>query len=121
VVEDETDVRNIATTFLRSLGYAVLAVSNAEDALTQIEANPQINLVFSDIVLGAGMTGKELAQRIRRDRPQIPVLLTSGYESSPDPTEAGMPFTVLQKPYRREELAAALRATLQGTPIPPRG
>jgi PAS domain S-box-containing protein len=117
VVEDETDVRNVAETFLQSLGYKVLCVSNAEDALKSIAVNPKIDVVFSDIVLGPGKTGKELAVEIRRKHPRVRILLTSGYESSPNPEGADQPFKVLQKPYTREELAAALHFVLQ-TPLP---
>ena len=76
--------------------------------------SPSIELVFSDVVLGTGMTGVELAEEIRRLRPGLPVLLTSGYEhasSQIDDTAANQ-FELLQKPYRREELAVAVRRTL---------
>lgn len=112
VVEDEPDVRQIAVAFLRSLGYVVYATANAEEAMQVLRSHAEIALVFSDIVLGAGMTGKDLAEEIRRSRPGVKILLATGYESSPDQANAGAKYAVLQKPYRREELGLALRTVL---------
>ena len=111
VVEDEPEVRNIAANFVRSLGYRVHAVSSAEDALQCLEEDPSIALLFSDVMLGAGMNGKALALAARRLRPDLPVLLTSGYEDAP-PVAGGDDFELLRKPYRREQLAAALQRSL---------
>ena len=112
VVEDEPDVRGVAVVFLRSLGYAVRAVANAEEALEVLAGGDAVAMVFSDIVLGPGMTGRDLAREIQRLRPGIAILLTSGYSSSPDPEIAGAPYEVLQKPYLRAELAVAIRRAL---------
>jgi nitrogen-specific signal transduction histidine kinase/ActR/RegA family two-component response regulator len=113
VVEDEPEVRNIAAAFVRSLGYRVHAVVNAEEALQYIDDDPAIALLFSDVMLGAGMNGKELALAARRRRPQLPVLLTSGYEE-PVPVRGAEAFELLLKPYRREQLAAAIQRSLAG-------
>lgn len=113
VVEDEPDVRQIAVAFLRSLGYVVFATANAEEAMQVLRSHPEIALVFSDIVLGAGMTGKDLAEEIRRFRPGVRILLATGYESSPDQANADTSYSVLQKPYRREELGLALQTVLR--------
>jgi PAS domain S-box-containing protein len=111
VVEDEVAVREIAIAFLRSFGYTVLSAARAEAALEMLSAHDEIALLFSDVVLGAGMSGKELAVAARRLRPTLGVLLTSGYEpdaAGPDADE----FALLPKPYRREELSGAVRAIL---------
>jgi CheY-like chemotaxis protein len=111
VVEDEVAVREIAIAFLRSFGYTVLSAARAEPALEMLSAHDEIALLFSDVVLGAGMSGKELAVAARRLRPTLGVLLTSGYEpdaAGPDADE----FALLPKPYRREELSGAVRAIL---------
>jgi PAS domain S-box-containing protein len=111
VVEDEADVREIAIAFLRSFGYTVLSAARAEPALEMLSAHGEIALLFSDVVLGSGMSGKELAVAARRLRPMLGVLLTSGYEpdaAGPDADE----FALLPKPYRREELSGAVRAIL---------
>jgi PAS domain S-box-containing protein len=113
VVEDEDEVRGIALAFLRSAGYTVIAAENAEAALELI-ARPDIALVFSDVVLGSGMSGVELAHEARRRRPRIPVLLTSGYEHAAPGADAGAAsqFKLLPKPYTRQDLAAAVRQVL---------
>lgn len=114
VVEDEEEVRQVAANSLRSLGYEVLVASSAEAALEALQANERIALLFSDVMLGGGMNGIELARAARRLRPRLQVLLTSGYEdlgtmagASADP----MP-RLLRKPYRREQLARAVRRQL---------
>lgn len=114
VVEDEEEVRQVTANSLRSLGYEVLVASSAEAALEALQANERIALLFSDVMLGGGMNGIELARAARRLRPRLQVLLTSGYEdlgtmagASADP----MP-RLLRKPYRREQLARAVRRQL---------
>lgn len=116
VVEDEPDVAEIATAFLRSLGYRVLYAASEDDALAWLEREPQIALLFTDVMLGKGGNGLELAHRARALRPQLPVLLTSGY-AHPDPARdeahSGR-FELLRKPYRREQLDEAIRRQLDG-------
>ena len=113
VVEDEPEVRRVALAFLRSLGYATLAAANAEEALAQLARHPDVAMLFSDVMLGGGMTGVELAHEAGRLRPGLPVLLTSGDERSlhGDGSPASGP-AFLRKPYRREALSAALRRLL---------
>jgi CheY-like chemotaxis protein len=116
VVEDEADVREIATAFLRSNGYAVVSEGSAEAALSKVASQPAIAMAFLDVVLGSGMNGIELAHEIRRRRPGLPVLLTSGYEGSRDDAggDAGAEFDLVRKPYLRQELLAAVRKALDG-------
>lgn len=111
VVEDEAEVRRIAVAFLQSLGYATREAADAAGALALLAAQPEIDLLFSDVVLGDGMTGFELAARAREQRPGLPVLLASGYEYASVDVAAGT-FELLRKPYRREQLALALKRVL---------
>jgi CheY-like chemotaxis protein len=112
IVEDEAAVRDIATAFVQSLGYRVHAVASAMAALDYLAANADVALLFSDVMLGSGMNGKELAQTVRQQRPRLPVLLTSGYEDSAMSAADAQEFELLRKPYRREDLALALRRNL---------
>ena len=114
VVEDEGEVRGIALAFLRSLGYTTYEAADAENALTLLRQHDDIDLLFSDIVLGSGMTGFDLVREARILRPRLPVLLTSGYERSAEGKHrsGSSELEVLRKPYRREQLASALRKTL---------
>ncbi len=114
VVEDEPEVNAIARAFLRALGYSVLSAIDCDQAECVLAANPQITLLFTDVVLGTGRTGVELARSARRSRPELAVLLTSGYErpATQDTEQTGSEFELLRKPYRREDLAAAARRAL---------
>lgn len=115
VVEDEADVRTIAARFLHAIGYEVLTADGAHAAIEILQSSTGIDLLFSDVALGDGMTGVELAREARRGRPGLAVLLTSGYVAPPsgpaDSAEAA-DFRLLRKPYRREQLVDAVRATL---------
>ncbi len=115
VVEDEPGVRAVALAFLRSLGYITHEAGTAEDALRMLREHPQIDLLFSDVVLGTGMTGVELADSAMQLRPGIQVLLTSGYARlAPDFSEETLKrFALLPKPYCKEDLAEAVYRRLE--------
>ncbi len=115
LVEDDPDVRSIAAASLRSLGYRVISAADAEAALRELEANQSIALLFSDVMLGPGMSGSELAQSARERRPELAVLLTSGYDNPMADSTVGADFQMLRKPYRREQLGVALRRLLART------
>ncbi|HEX2554448.1 MAG TPA: PAS domain S-box protein [Microvirga sp.] len=112
VVEDEIDVQRYATSTLAAAGCTVTAVAAGQDALDLLEREGPFDLLFTDVVLPRGMSGIELARRAREIRPSLRVLLTSGYPedvfAAHGPLEDGIPL--LRKPYRRADLAAALRA-----------
>ncbi|WP_426663921.1 PAS domain S-box protein [Rhodanobacter aciditrophus] len=114
VVEDEVDVRTVAARFLGANGYEVVAVGCAQDALDLLAGDSAVDLLFSDLVLGSGMNGVELAHEARRVRPGLAVLLTSGYQGKH--TGVGgptAPFKLLRKPYKREQLMDAVRRVLE--------
>jgi PAS domain S-box len=113
VVEDEADVRTVAVRLLGAFGYQVIPAGGAHEALKLLAANPAVDLLFSDVMLGSGMNGVELAHEARRLRPGLAVLLTSGYRGRQDePEDSATPFELLRKPYRREQLVEAVRRTL---------
>jgi PAS domain S-box-containing protein len=111
VVEDDAAVCTIAVSFLRASGYRVRAVATAEEALQALREDPGIDLLFSDVMLGPGMNGKALARQALAEAPALAVLLTSGFEESADDADAG--FELLRKPYRREQLIAAVARILE--------
>ena len=114
VVEDEADVRLVAVAFLQSLGYRTLAVADAARALEQLEQDREISMLFSDVMLGKGMDGNALARVARNLRPGLPVLLTTGYDEMASGHQAEADgFALLRKPYRREQLAEAVRTNLE--------
>ncbi|KRD79746.1 PAS domain S-box protein [Lysobacter sp. Root983] len=115
VVEDEFDVRQIAESFLKSLGYTVIVAGSAAEALEKIAGHSEVALMFSDVMLGGGMNGVELGHAAIVFRPDLHVLLTSGYEepSAMAAMSSSNRFELLRKPYRREQLAVAVRRTLR--------
>ena len=114
VVEDEEDVRRIAVAFLASAGYTTCEAANGEQALQVLQSRPDVALLFSDVVLGSGMSGGELAVAAQSLRPNLRVVLTSGYEHpTPQSDATASPnLPLLRKPYRREELLASIRQSL---------
>ena len=116
VVEDEPEVRDIAIAFLASLGYRATAVGDAGQALALLARERDVAAVFSDVMLGGGMNGAQLAAEVRAARPDLAILLTSGYEDAQlleQPRAHPPAHALLRKPYSREDLAAALRRCLQ--------
>jgi len=118
VVEDNDMVREATMSRLESLGYAVLEAKTGPDAITLLESGQPIAVVFSDIVMPGGMTGYDVAEWVRSMKPDIKVLLTSGYSDIQFAmSKAVREITVLGKPCTREQLACALRAALGGRPF----
>jgi CheY-like chemotaxis protein len=99
---------------LEELRYKVIVAHNAAEALQHLQGVERIDILFSDVVMPGGMDGSQLAAEARRLRPGLKVLLTSGYVANLD--EGQMighgELPVLNKPYRREELARSLRLVL---------
>jgi signal transduction histidine kinase/CheY-like chemotaxis protein len=116
VVEDDPDVLNVAVSGLLDLGYSVKTATNAGEAMDVLRREDDIDVLFSDIVMPGGMNGAQLAVEARRIRPNLKVLLTSGYTASALPDDQGVSesLEVLRKPYRREELASKLRLVIGG-------
>jgi PAS domain S-box-containing protein len=117
IVDDDEMVRNAAQTMLANrLGYEVLAVSNGETALSILKNNNEIQLMFTDVMM-PGLNGHELAQQARQLRPDLKILLTSGFVSPSlaRPEDELAEFPLLPKPYSQHELARALRDILDRT------
>lgn len=107
MVEDDDSVSAMVGEMLSDLGYDVTRVANAQEALTKLaDGAAGVDIVFSDIIMPGGMSGIDLAREVKRRRPDLPILLTTGYGGS-DELDAHE-FPVLRKPYNREELSAAL-------------
>jgi len=114
VVEDEAEVRSIAVAFLNSLGYSTCEAPDGEQGLRLLQDRADVRLLFTDVILGSGMDGHELARAAQRLRPDLRVLLTSGYEHPMAGSDSvgAKPLPLLRKPYRREQLASAVRAAI---------
>ncbi|RTM08920.1 MAG: PAS domain S-box protein [Bradyrhizobiaceae bacterium] len=114
VVEDDPHVRSFAVQQLRRLGYQVTEASDGPSALQEVSRSGAPDLLFTDVVMPGGLTGRELAERITQIAPGIRVLFTSGYsENSIDHHGRLDPGVhLLQKPYRSEKLARKVREVL---------
>ncbi|MEO6823786.1 MAG: PAS domain S-box protein [Nitrosospira sp.] len=110
VVDDQPDVLNVAIELFRSMGYDVLSANNGADALEILQRTPDIDVLFSDVVM-PGMSGIDLGRKARSLIPDIKVVLASGYAASvPTKGNSGTEdFKFIQKPYRMSEIVKMLR------------
>jgi CheY-like chemotaxis protein len=118
VVEDEEAVRFMTVDALRELGYTVLHAADAAEALALAEQQPRLDLLFTDIVM-PGMNGRQLADRLREQRPNLVVLYTTGYTRNAvvhnGMLDAGVAF--LPKPFTIEQLARKVAEVLAGAGV----
>ena len=110
IVEDDNLVAELAAEMLSELGFEPTITHSGKEALERLSGEQRPSVVFSDIVMPGGISGIELARKIRRRFPELPILLTTGYSEQ----VAGQhDFPVLQKPYEMESLAGALAKLLK--------
>jgi PAS domain S-box-containing protein len=113
VVEDDERVRELTVRMLGDLGYRVLEAQNGAEGLRILDANPEMSLLFTDVVM-PDMNGRQLAEEARRRRPDLKVLFTTGYTPNAvvhnGVLDAGV--NVLQKPATMEQMALKVRAVL---------
>jgi len=114
VVDDEVGLLEVAKDSLEILGYEVLTSVSGKQALDVLNKNPNINLLFSDVVMPGGMNGYELAEHVTTLRPDVRILLTSGYteKAIAHNGQAKFSASVLGKPYSQVDLARRIKQTL---------
>lgn len=112
VVEDDMLVRMHGVDILQDAGFIVLEAETAEDAITLLQGQDDVHLLFSDIDMPGSMNGLELAQLVRDRWPKVRLLLTSGHH---DIQEMALPEhgRFVRKPWTRERLIATIQATLE--------
>ncbi|PKN57252.1 MAG: hybrid sensor histidine kinase/response regulator [Deltaproteobacteria bacterium HGW-Deltaproteobacteria-14] len=113
VVEDEARVRRLAVRTLIGLGYHVTEAADADQALDRLQSDP-IDVVLSDVRMPGPLDGYDLARWIRMHRPDVPVVLVTGFDPLPEGAEAApaVDAEVLRKPYHDADLARAIEAAL---------
>jgi CheY-like chemotaxis protein len=115
VVEDEERVRHLSVDALRELGYVVVQAADASQALSVLELQPRVDLLFTDIVM-PDMNGRRLADLAREKRPDLKVLYTTGYTRNAvvhnGVLDVGVAF--LPKPFVLDQLARKVRSVLDG-------
>jgi signal transduction histidine kinase len=115
VVEDDDMVRAYVEKELKELGYRVIVARNGPAALAILRTPEEIHLLFTDVVMPGGMFGPELARQSLKLRPHLKILFTSGYSEQPVNSLDGIETRILNKPYRRTDLAFMLRSVLKPT------
>ena len=112
LVEDDADVRMVIRNVLKTSGCQIWEASNGLEALNIWKTNPsQIDLLLTDIIMPGGLTGWELSDRLREERPSLKVILVSGY--GPDKTGKKRPHgLILPKPFSLESLTETVRNCL---------
>ena len=118
LVDDDDEVRAVAATMLREAGHTVVEAGSGGAALEHLDRDqPHIDLLIADMAM-PGMSGGELAQAARQNRPDLPILFISGFADRARRRD-GTPETVLQKPFRAEDLNAKVAEILvRPTPLP---
>jgi PAS domain S-box-containing protein len=115
IVEDEPAVLEVASDIFDSLGYDVVTATDANEAIKVLDGHPSIDVLFSDVIMPNGMNGVELSRKAREMRPDLKILLASGYPMSALPSEGlGAGVSFISKPYRWTELAEKLRGLRTG-------
>jgi CheY-like chemotaxis protein len=114
LVEDNLEIQEIVGVLLEQLGYRVLSVQSAAAALQLLASGEAVDLVFTDIIMPGELDGMALARRVKKEYPDIAVLLTTGYAKAANTLEANFP--ILRKPYQLAMLARAIRDVLDSEP-----
>ncbi len=114
VIEDDAEVRATTLGMLHNLGYDTLEAETGEQALSQLDSEPAIDLVFTDVFLPGGMNGPDIAREIKSRLPDMPILFTSGYSADQISGNEGTDESVqlITKPFEISQLARKLREAL---------
>ena len=121
VVEDDEALRRNVEEQLARLNYRVSSAANAEEALTALAAEPDVDLLFTDVVMPGLINGADLAREARSHSPDLKVLFTSGYTQQSLIHDGRLEdgTLLLTKPYRSTDLARVLRIALAGGELNP--
>ena len=114
IVDDEIGLRELAQVILSGLGYRTLLASNGEDSMAIVRSTPDIDLVFTDLVMPGSINGLQLAHSIMDEYPNTKILMASGFTGQimDSETAAQWSESILAKPYSESGLANAIRAKL---------
>jgi signal transduction histidine kinase/CheY-like chemotaxis protein len=117
IVEDNADMRGTVVRQLTELGYNTIEAEDVSTTLTALAAAKKVDLLFTDIVMPGGMSGMDLARSVRNQRPEMRILFTSGFPdyASKGGWNADSGDRLLSKPYRKADLARAVRRALDGS------
>jgi signal transduction histidine kinase len=115
IVEDQTAVRNLAAEILSGAGCRVITAGSGAEALGQFEDHPEIELLLSDCVM-PGMSGPELAERLKVRNPDLPVIFMSGYSGESLLGRGVSPSAdLIKKPFTAPQLLQAVEQSMEAT------
>jgi CheY-like chemotaxis protein len=113
LVEDEIIILVVIAGYLRGCGYQVIEAQDADEAVALLEADHPVDALFSDVRMPGEMDGLGLARWARRHRPEVPVLLTSGFVKDAMIADAlCADGSMLDKPYDAQEMEGRIRHML---------
>ncbi len=116
VVEDDPDVLNLVDILLANLNYRTVRASTGQEALDTLNGNERPDLILTDVILPGGLTGVDVEKEAAKTGPGIPVIFMSGYTENSinhhGVLEDGV--LLLNKPFRKSDLANMLRRALDG-------
>jgi CheY-like chemotaxis protein len=115
VLDDDDDVRTVTCESIRELGYEVVAVGNAAEALKRL-AGEHFDLLITDVAM-PGMTGVEVARHLRSEGNTIPIVFSSGYADVQSFGEELSEEVILRKPFRLTDIAARIETALEPSSI----
>jgi PAS domain S-box-containing protein len=121
IVEDEASLRGMAEKILKRVGYTIITAQDGPEALNLWpKIRSQVDLLFTDMMMPGGITGRELAERLVRDRPELPVIYSTGYSVDLANPEMALVegVNLLVKPYDATALIRAIRNALDKKPAP---
>jgi len=108
LVEDDVEVGDMVAAMIDELGHMVSRAANADEALAIARADPTLALVISDVIMPGGKNGFDLAAVLAAERPELPILLSSGYTGQDLMRANDAPWPLLPKPYALDALAQAM-------------
>ncbi|MFL5295536.1 MAG: ATP-binding protein [Phenylobacterium sp.] len=118
LVEDEASVGDMVEAMLRDLGHQVVRAETAAEALAILRKKSAIDLLLTDVIMPGGKNGVELAREAVSLRPDMPVILSSGYTGETLDEASGAPWPLLLKPYSADALAALIDSAVGRAPQP---
>ncbi len=112
IVDDQLDLLDITAELFRTMGYEAYTATNGAEALAVLERTPQIDILFTDVIMPNSISGIELAQITRQRHPATKIILASGhpFPALTSKLQLGKEFAFLNKPYQLADLARILRS-----------
>ena len=102
-------MKKFAVRCLKSAGYSVVTASSGDEAIDKLKEDSSYDVLFSDVVMPGGMSGRDLAREVARDYPHIKIQLATGFEDVSGELREVEGTPILDKPYGKEELVSALQ------------